>query len=321
MSRPAARTETVPLDIPLPWERQLWSGRPTFLLPRPGARRERYVLTDLRLLRVRCGAADELAIHDIGEVHRIQSRVERMLGVSTIEVWPRRPGPTGLVLRGIRRGDQLAALLELLSGDPRVSVDAESARAAIEWEPRLAPAGAREAVASIAAVLIALFAVVIGLHGHNATISYAADDAIYPNGEKRSRAEIVQFMQADVMPWARAALGQIKGGPGRITCDTCHGPHPDSRDWHMPAVAALPKPDVRQRGWEIYSGGMDAQMRNAIYGYAAESDKQAKAAYMREVVMPGMARLLHRPAYDFTQPYEYNRSRLAFGCYHCHMVR
>ena len=57
---------------------------------------------------------------------------------------------------------------------------------------------------------------------------------------------------------------------------------------------------------------MDAQIRNAIYGYLAQSDKQAKAAYMRETVMPGMARLLHRPAYDFTQPYEYNRSRLAF---------
>jgi hypothetical protein len=65
---------------------------------------------------------------------------------------------------------------------------------------------------------------------------------------------------------------------------------------------------------------MDAQMRNAIYGYLAESDKQTKAAYMREVVMPGMARLLKRPAYDFTKPYEYNRSVLAFGCYHCHRV-
>ena len=42
--------------------------------------------------------------------------------------------------------------------------------------------------------------------------------------------------------------------------------------------------------------------------------------YMREVVMPGMARLLHRPAYDFTRPYEYNRSRRALGCYHCHQV-
>jgi hypothetical protein len=88
----------------------------------------------------------------------------------------------------------------------------------------------------------------------------------------------------------------------------------------MPAVAALPQTDVKDRGWEQFGGPMDAQMRNAIYGYLAESGKQAKAAYMREVVLPGMARLLHRPPYDFTRPYEYNRSRLAFGCYHCHLV-
>jgi hypothetical protein len=66
---------------------------------------------------------------------------------------------------------------------------------------------------------------------------------------------------------------------------------------------------------------MDTQMRNAIYGYGAESDNQAKAAYMREVVMPGMARLLRRPAYDFTQSYEYNRTQHALGCYHCHRVQ
>jgi len=65
---------------------------------------------------------------------------------------------------------------------------------------------------------------------------------------------------------------------------------------------------------------MDAQMRNAIYGYVAESDKQKKAAYMREVVMPGMAHLLRRQPYDFTKPYGYNRQRAAFGCYHCHKV-
>ncbi len=62
-------------------------------------------------------------------------------------------------------------------------------------------------------------------------------------------------------------------------------------------------------------------MRNAIYGYLADSDKQSKAAYMREVVVPGMARLLHRPPYDFTKPYDYNRARDAIGCYHCHTVR
>jgi len=37
--------------------------------------------------------------------------------------------------------------------------------------------------------------------------------------------------------------------------------------------------------------------------------------------MPGMAALLHRPAYDFTRSYEHNRSRNALGCYHCHRVR
>ena len=89
----------------------------------------------------------------------------------------------------------------------------------------------------------------------------------------------------------------------------------------MPAVAALPDPYVTSSGWEIYSGTMDAQMRNAIYGYAAESDNQTRAAYMREVVMPGMARLLHRPVYDFTRTYDYNRKILAFGCYHCHRVK
>jgi hypothetical protein len=42
---------------------------------------------------------------------------------------------------------------------------------------------------------------------------------------------------------------------------------------------------------------------------------------MREIVMPGMAALLHRPPYDFTRSYEHNQSRNALGCYHCHRVR
>jgi hypothetical protein len=90
----------------------------------------------------------------------------------------------------------------------------------------------------------------------------------------------------------------------------------------MPSVARLPEPFFRQIGWEAETGGagMDSQMRNAIYGYFAQADNQAKAGYMREIVMPGMARLLHRPAYDFTQSYEYNRTHFAFGCYHCHRV-
>ena len=213
------------MEVPLPWERLLWSGRPALHPVWAYVRGVRYFVTDFRLVRVDRGGSDELALHDIGEINRIQSRLDRLAGTSTIEVQP------------------------------------------------------------------------------------------------RDRDAIVRFMNTDVMPWARATLGPLKGGPDRVTCATCHGRDAESRDWRMPAVAALPQPDVRDGGWEIYSSGMDAQMRNAIYGYLAESDKQAKAAYMRETVMPGMSRLLHRPAYDFTRSYAYNRSRLAFGCYHCHRVK
>ena len=65
---------------------------------------------------------------------------------------------------------------------------------------------------------------------------------------------------------------------------------------------------------------LEPQIRNAVYGYLAEEDKQSTAAYMRGVVLPGIARLLHRPAYDFTKSYGYNRSHAAVGCYHCHLV-
>ena len=40
---------------------------------------------------------------------------------------------------------------------------------------------------------------------------------------KRSRDEIVQFMEVDVMPWARETLGRIVGGADRVSCETCHG--------------------------------------------------------------------------------------------------
>jgi hypothetical protein len=89
----------------------------------------------------------------------------------------------------------------------------------------------------------------------------------------------------------------------------------------MPAVATLPRPAVREAGWEHYGGVMDSQMRNAIYGYGSASENADRAAYMRQIVMPGMAALLHRPAYDFTRTYEYNREHFAFGCYHCHKVK
>jgi hypothetical protein len=302
----------------LPWERLLWSGRPLRLRARLSG--ERYLLTDFRLVRASRWCADEIALEDVGEVGRAESRLDRVLGTSTLVVHPRRETRPPFVVADIRKGAQLAAVLELLAGDPSAAADGAAIRNALAWEPRVAPAY-REAIGAIAAVFVAIAAVVIGLHGRPIVTTYAADDAIRPNGVKRNAVEIARFMHREVMPWARAALGRLKGGADQITCETCHGADGEARGWQMPAVAALPEPDFRDKGWESYSTGMDAQMRNAIYGYATESDKSARAAYMREVVMPGMAALLHRPAYDFTRSYEHNRARNALGCYHCHRVR
>lgn len=306
-------------EIPLPWERLLWSGRP--MRPLARARGVRYALTDFRLVRLAGSRADEIALQDIGDVHLTESRLERALGACTIHIESRQAGEPALVLSTVRRGAQLAALLELLSGHPQARLDADAVHAALAWEPRTAPRGIGEGLVAAAVLVIALAAVVVSMRGHTLSAVYAPDDPIYPNGEKRSPEEIRRFMEADVLPWARDVLGPLKGGAGRINCETCHGRNPGARQWVMPAVAALPQPDVKEEGWERYSEGMDAQMRNAIYGYLAESEKQHRAGYMREVVMPGMARLLHRPAYDFTRTYAYNRSRIAFGCYHCHQVK
>jgi len=305
-------------QVLLPWERLLWSSRP-WRLSRLLAG-EQYLLTDFRLLHITRAITSELALDDVGDIFRTESPTDRVLGTSTIAVHPAGSGRP-LTLVSVRRGAQLAALLELLAGDPRAPRDADAVHAALAWEPRTPSVDLRGALAGFIGVLIAIVAVAVGLHGKTAAATFAADDALAPNGEKRSQADIIHFMEAEVMPWARVTLGRLKGGADRVTCETCHGAEASARQWRMPAVAALPQPDIRDRGWEIYKTNIDAQMRNAIYGYLAGSDNQAKAGYMREVVVPGMSRLLHRPSYDFTQSYEYNRSRRALGCYHCHQVQ
>jgi hypothetical protein len=290
-------------------ERRLWKGR-------------RYVLTDARLIVT--GRRNEIDLDDVGDIHRTQSPVQTLLGLSTVDVRHRNPRRRGVVLRHVRRGAQLAALIELLAADPLARRDtdvAAAARATMTWEPRIRTAGTREAITAIAFLITALVAIATGLHGKAPRIVYPEDDAIYPNGEKKDRQEIVRFMERTVMPWARVALAPIVGSSARVTCTTCHGAQPEQSDWQMPAVQRLPRPAIREAGWEHYGGVMDAQMRNAIYGYGSASENVGPATYMREVVMPGMAALLHRPAYDFTRTYEYNREQFAFGCYHCHKVQ
>lgn len=174
----------------------------------------------------------------------------------------------------------------------------------------------RAALLAPVLLFLTLAVIVIGLSGHAVPIDYPPDDAVRPGGVKRSDAEIRAFMEHNVMPWARTALEPVVGR-GNVTCDTCHGKDAEARGYAMPAVRALPEPDVRK--W-AEAAGSDSQVRNALHGYLAEGDNLAVAAHMRGVVTPGMAALLRRPVYDFAQTYEYNRSRAAFGCYHCHQA-
>jgi hypothetical protein len=302
------------MDVPLPWERVLWRHETRW------PSRTRSVLTDFRVVGWQRGQWQELALQDIEDVQRIRTPGDKLLGTSTLILRPRRRQLPAVTLRRVRRGAQLAALLELLASDPAATPDTAAVEAVLSWTPRTGTRHASELAAGLLAVVIAISVVVIGLHGESA-IMYPEDDAIRPGGEKRSRDEIVDFMETEVLPWAQKTLGPLKGGPERVGCETCHGIDPEPRDWLMPSVSALPEPHVSGYGSETAGAQVDAQMRNAMYGYLAESDNQTKAAYMRQVVVPGMARLLGRPAYDFTRTYEYNRTRFAFGCYHCHQVK
>jgi hypothetical protein len=304
------------VEFPLPWERLLWRSR-SLLRPRT-----QYGLTDLRLVQISPRREAELAIYDLGVVRTTRSWADRLLSTSTLTVRARQDRRAPLVLRHIRRGAEVAAVLELLASEAHHTLDVDALRSALLWQPSERTSKNRTLLLGVTALLLVLTVVAIGLQGQiPAAIAYPVNDAIVPGGVKRDRDQIVRFMETTVMPWARTALAPIVGGEDRVVCATCHGTSAADHDWGMPAVAALPSPIVRQLGWERFGGEMDAQMRNAIYGYGAQSDKQSKASYMREIIMPGMAQLLHRPAYDFTRTYEYNRTHLAFGCYHCHRVK
>jgi hypothetical protein len=310
--------------FPLPWEQVLWSSSPA--LPVPLARLwTQYAFTDFRLVvRRRNRTIHELALDDIDSVGLSQSWWQRAAGTSTVRIFSRRDGRL-LELANIRHGPQLALILQLrateLFGDDTRNLDADFFRSA------LGP-GARSILRPHQGLLLAatlVFGLIFGVIGlaRNAAlppVTYAADDPIAPGGHRRSTAEIAAFMEREVMPFARHVLAPLTGGADSVTCETCHGADAEQRHWQMPGVRALPEPELRLAGLERARLWLDPQMRNAVYGYLAEENNQSIAAYMRQVVMPGMARLMNRPAYDFAKSYGYNRSRAAVGCYHCHLV-
>ena len=303
------------------WEQVLWSSSPAFpgWLVRPSTE---YVLTDFRVIVRRRGRIlEELALDDVASVRLRQSWHERLAATSTVYIESRRHNST-VTLTGIHQGPQLALVLQLLSTD-RVGTEVDHdfvASALAPDSPRLLHPRIGLLIAATIAFALTFGVIAVARHSSLAPITYAADDPIAPNGHRRPTAEIVAFMEREVMPFARRVLAPIEGGAGNVTCQTCHGVDAAARLWQMPGVRALPEPEFRLAGMERVGFWLEPQIRNAVYGYLAEENKQSTAGYMRAVVMPGIAKLMHRPAYDFTKSYGYNRAQAAVGCYHCHLV-
>jgi len=291
----------------LPWEQIRWrAGR-------------RLVLTDFRLVRLHRGrVADEVALDDLGPAGVEPSRLLQLTGIGTLVVETRRRSHASLRVPGVFRARRAALHLLLATADVR-GLPPDDAIAALPLPSIWRIGGGtplRAALVAPALLLLTGVVILAGLYSHQVPVAYAADDPVRPHGVKRGRADIVAFMESEVMPFAVRALEPVVGR-GNVTCETCHGPDPDARDWAMPSVAALPEPAVSAMASTV---GPDSQVRNALHGYAAEAENQPIAAHMRGVVLPGMAALLRRPSYDFGRSYEHNQERGAFGCYHCHMV-
>jgi hypothetical protein len=288
--------------FPLPFERVRWQTR-------------RLAVSDFRLVVFRrAEVAREIALHDISRIDIEPSLVERLTGIGTLTVHSARARDGVVRVPAVRAVRRVALRIELLVSDIRGIPPADEVADRSPSSLWSMPSSMRMQTTLVAPAMLVLtvIAVGIGLSGHSVSVAYPDNDAIRPRGVRRSDAEILAFMEREVMPWAREALAPVVGRNR-----ACHGLEAEARRWTMPAVSALPEPAVRA---VAESAGSDAQVRNALHGYLAEGDNQARAGYMRGVVMPGMARLLRRPTYDFAQSYEYNRSRAAFGCYHCHRV-
>jgi len=309
--------------FPLPWEEVVWSSSPAFpaSLVRPHTT---YAFTDFRLVvRQRDRTVRELALDEVGRVSLTQGWWQRPFGTGTIIVQSRRTGAS-LEIADVRYSPQLAFILQL-----RVSghfADDTGDIAGFFRSGLGAPGPLRvrprpwHLVA--ATIVLALTFAAVGLARHESLppVVYADNDPIAPHGQRRPTAAIIAFMERDVMAFARRTLAPLVGSASDVTCETCHGLNAEARAWRMPGVRALPAPTLRFTGLERAGPWLDPQVRNAVYGYLAEEDNQTVAGYMRQVVMPGMARLMNRPAYDFARSYGYNRSKAAVGCYHCHLV-
>ena len=184
----------------------------------------------------------------------------------------------------------LAALLEWLSGEPGERGPILDAKALRQRWPGIhqltrVPQGA----GGLAAAVVAVF--VIGLRRRPSRHAPRRSDLL--TGVKRTRAEIVASWKT------RSCRG--RGRPRSLRAEVTGSPaKPVARNPRsatgVPAVAALPQPDVRTADGNTTAGRWT---RRCAAIWLRRRVRQTGQGAMREIVMPGMAQLLHRPACDF----------------------
>src|SRR5258706_4002391 len=207
-------------SFPLPWEQVRWRSR-------------RCAISDFRLVVLRRGAvAGEMALHDIASIEVQASPIARVTGVGTIVVRSRRAGDAPLKIPRVVLARRTALTLNLLVADVRGVPPDESVAALPLPSIWRVPSTMRLQAALVgpSILLLMVVAILIGLSTHDVQVAIAADDPIRPHGMKRSRAEIDQFMESEVMPFARHALEPVVGR-GNVTCLTCHGKDAEARGW------------------------------------------------------------------------------------------
>ena len=260
---------------------------------------------------------------------------QKLLGVGNVSITLFGDGdgsPFRLVLPDIPEPVEVVALmqrrLQLLSvdADDDLPLDAvgglEASRVTVVSVSRSSRVPIVVACVSGLCALGVLVTVGVGMREDDPPDVSLRDDPIYrEDGTKRSREDIIWFMRTRVLPFAQVALGPVVGGSDLVSCETCHGEAPESREYRMPAVAALPRTQIVGDAMARSARVDDVQMHNAVVGVGSDAGKAPTAEYMQRVVLPGMAALLNRPVYDRAKPYEYNKTRFAFGCYHCHRLK
>ena len=279
-----------------------------------------YGLTDLRVFASRGGRVIEIALQDIGDVEHsaiaarpaarhVDPHRARRATPAHPGVVPPRPARRAArrAARAARRGSAGFARRGRRAGGARLGA---RGRPACARDGRCRGCRCRRRVRGDGRAPV----VVAG------AVAYPPDDAISPGGLKRSDREIVAFMESVVMPWARVALGRIKGGAENVTCETCHGDDARERAWQMPAVAALPEPHFDSSDGSSMARPWTRRcaMRSTDI-WPNRTTRRARPTCARSScpAWPGCS--IARPT--ISRSYEYNRTRAAFGCYHCHRVQ